>query len=45
MTGCIRGLITAVPPGRAVTDILTDLGWSSHPGDWTARQAQLPAAS
>ncbi|MEU4286729.1 hypothetical protein AB0E63_00785 [Kribbella sp. NPDC026596] len=26
MTGCIRGLVAAAPPGRPVTDILTDLG-------------------
>lgn len=26
MTGCIRGLTSAAPPGRPVADILEDLG-------------------
>jgi AcrR family transcriptional regulator len=26
MTACIRGVVTAAPPGRPVSDILTDLG-------------------
>ena len=26
MTACIRGLTTAAPPGRSVTEVLTDLG-------------------
>ncbi|WP_433167001.1 hypothetical protein [Kribbella sp. CA-247076] len=29
MTGCIRGLVTAAPPGRAVTEVLADLGLES----------------
>ncbi|MGW1339607.1 TetR/AcrR family transcriptional regulator [Kribbella sp. NPDC002412] len=29
MTGCIRGLTTAAPPGRPVTEILADLGLES----------------
>jgi hypothetical protein len=31
MTGCIRGLVTAAPPGREVTDVLTDLGLEQPP--------------